>query len=429
MSIEKYFCPSPWLHMRIRANGEMRYCRWSQPDKDHVAANIRDVDPETFFQEHMSPIRQTMLRGEKYPACEDCIVMEQYGKVSGREKQMIKVGIDPDQFKQSFSTNTYVSKFRQSAENNGRTDLLPVDWQIDLGSLCNSACVFCTEKSSSRLRAELFKLGIIDKGKVNDWSGDPALVKKFVNVLANTPRLHYLHFIGGETLMNNGFKIILQELVARGINTECTIGFTTNLTIWDEEINDLLEKFKEVQVGVSIETLTEVNDYLRWPIKINDAKQMLEKYVQLAKSNNWYLTVRTTPTVFSVSRMVSLYEYCAKNKINIESCNFLDKPEFMRPSVLPDNIKQDTVQDLKDFVNRHGSTSKEKNYNSRDRSDTLNVLLTDAEAWITYLSGTTDESYRVNDLVQYIKKLESSRQNKILKYLPEYENFLRSAGY
>ena len=127
--------------------------------------------------------------------------------------------------------------------------------------------------------------------------------------------------------------------------------------------------------------------------------------------------------------MVSLYEYCAENNINIESCNFLDKPEFMRPSVLPDNIKQDTVQDLKNFVNKHVSISKEKNYNSRDRSDTLNVLLTDAEAWITYLSGTTDESYRVDDLVQYIKKLESSRQNKILKYLPEYEDFLRSAGY
>ena len=62
-----------------------------------------DIDPKTFFQRHMSPIRQTMLRGEKYPACEDCIVMEQYGKVSGREKQMIKVGIDPDRFRQSFS--------------------------------------------------------------------------------------------------------------------------------------------------------------------------------------------------------------------------------------------------------------------------------------------------------------------------------------
>ena len=415
--------------MRIRSNGEMRYCRWSQPHKDDVSANIRDIDPKTFFQRHMSPIRQTMLRGEKYPACEDCIVMEQYGKVSGREKQMIKVGIDPDRFRQSFSTNTYVSKFRESAEDEGHTDLLPVDWQIDLGSLCNSACIFCTENSSSRLRAELHKLGIIDKGKVSDWSEDPALVKKFTDVLANTPRLHYLHFIGGETLMNKGFKIILNELVAKGINSECTIGFTTNLTIWDEEINGLLRKFKEVQVGVSIETLSEVNDYLRWPSKINDAKQMLDKYVALAKANDWYLTVRTTPTVFSVSKMISLYEYCAEKKINIESCNFLDKPEFMRPSVLPDDIKQHAVQELKDFVDTHGNVDEEKNYNSRDRSDTLNVLLTDAKAWITYLSETKSESHRATDLVQYIKKLESSRHNKVLEYLPEYENFLRSAGY
>jgi len=416
--------------MTIKANGDMRFCRWAQRDKDHTSVNIRDVDPDTFFREHMSPIRQTMMRGEKYPGCDDCIVMEQYGKVSGRQKQMIKVGIDPDRFTQSFRTNTHVSEFRQSAKNNGTTDLLPVDWQVDLGSLCNSGCVFCSERSSSRLRAELFKLGMIDKGRVNDdWTGDPLAIKKFTDVLAKTPRLHYIHFIGGETLMNKGFKIILQELVDKGINTECTIGFTTNLTIWDEGINSLLKKFKEVQVGVSIESLSEVNDYLRWPSKIAEVKPMLERYVTLSKDNDWCLTVRNTPTVFSVSKMSSLYEFCADNKINIESCNFLNKPEFMRTSVLPASIKQVAVKSLKHFIEKHGGASEDKNYNSRDRSDTLNVLLTDAESWVKYLEEAPDESYRANDLVNYIKKLESSRQNNILEYLPEYENFLRSAGY
>ena len=417
------------MHMRLRANGDMRYCRWAQPEKDTVSANIRDVDPETFFQKHLAPIRETMLRGEKVPGCENCFVMEQFGKISGRQKQMIKVGIDPDNIKQSFSTNTFIDKFRQSAESKGQTDLLPIDWQIDLGSLCNSACIFCTEKSSSRLRAELFKLGIIDKGTVTDWSSDPQLIKKFTDILAKTPRLHYLHFIGGETLMNKGFKTMLRELIKNNIQKECTIGFTTNLTIWDEEINSLLEQFKEVQVGVSIETLSSINDYLRWPSQIGDTKEMLQKYVEVSNKNNWYLTVRTTPTVFSVSRMTSLYEFCVQNNINIESCNFLDKPEFMRPSVLPEDLKQEAKEKLQEFVGQYTTEDVVKNYNSRDRSDTLNVLLTDAKSWITYLSEAEDESYRAKDLVEYLKKLESSRQNKILEYLPDYEEFLRSAGY
>jgi len=417
------------MHMRIRSSGEMRYCRWSQRHKDHVAANIRDVDPDTFFNEHMAPIRETMLRGEEYPACADCVIMEQFGKISGRQKQMIKVGIDPDNFEQSFGTNTYAEEMKKSAQRQGRTSLLPIDWQIDLGSLCNSACVFCTEKSSSRLRTELHKLGLIDKGKVSDWTDDPALIKKFTRVLAKTPRLHYLHFIGGETLMNKGFRIMLRELIDNNLHHGCTIGFTTNLTIWDDEINSLLCEFRNVQVGVSIESLSEVNDYLRWPSKIGEVKHMLERYVKLAKDNDWYLTVRNTPTVFSVSKMVPLYEFCVENQVNIESCNFLDKPEFMRPSVLPAPLKNEARERLLRFVSRHGPEVAPPNYNSRDRSDTLNVLLTDARSWVNYLEEAQDESYRASDLVEYIKKLESSRQNKILDYLPEYEDFLRSAGY
>lgn len=229
--------------------------------------------------------------------------------------------------------------------------------------------------------------------------------------------------------MNKGFKTMLHELIKNNIQKECTIGFTTNLTIWDEEINSLLEQFKEVHVGVSIETLSSINDYLRWPSQIGDTTETLQKYVEISNNNNWYLTVRTTPTVFSVSRMTSLYEFCVQNNINIESCNFLDKPEFMRPSVLPRDLKQEAKEKLQQFVGQYTTEDIVKNYNSRDRSDTLNVLLTDAKAWITYLSEAEDESYRAKDLVEYLKKLESSRHNKILEYLPDYEEFLRSAGY
>jgi len=429
MTFETNFCPSPWLHMRIKSSGEMRYCRWTQRHKDNLSANIADMDPETFFKEHMAPIRETMLQGEDYPACADCRIMEQHGKVSGRQKQMIKVGIDPDNFEQSFGTSTYVDKFKQSANNNGKTDILPVDWQIDLGSLCNSACVFCTPTNSSRLRAELHKLGLVDKARVTEWTDDPVLVKKFADMLAKTPRLHYLHFIGGETMMNKAFETILRALVSENIHTKCSIGFTTNLTIWDEGINSLLCKFKDVHAGLSIETMSELNDYLRWPSKIENVKTILDKYVELGKENNWHVTVRNAPTVFSISDMVPLYQHCVDNEIDIESCNFMDKPEFMRPSVLPGPLRKEAKEKLLTFVSQYGGASRVRNYNVRDRSDTLNVLMTDAQSWINYLDNAQDESYRATDLVHYITKLESSRHNNILEYLPEYENFLRSAGY
>ena len=46
-----------------------------------------------------------------------------------------------------------------------------------------------------------------------------------------------------------------------------------------------------------------------------------------------------------------------------------------------------------------------------------------------YLKNAPDNSHRLTDLVQYLLKLESGRQNKIIDYIPNYEELLRSAGY
>ena len=50
-------------------------------------------------------------------------------------------------------------------------------------------------------------------------------------------------------------------------------------------------------------------------------------------------------------------------------------------------------------------------------------------SYVDYLQTCPDESNSWSELVSYLKKLESSRNNTILNYAPEYEKLLRSAGY
>ena len=182
MEFQNNFCPSPWFHAKILANGDFIYCRWSNITLDgHVPHNIKDITPDGFFQMHMQELRRTMLEGDRPVACADCHIMEKYGKISGRQKQMIKVGIDPERVGPSFSTSTFIEQFKYSAEYEGYTRLLPVDWQIDLGNYCNSACLFCTPSNSSRLRTQFHKLGMVDSPTQFNWSDDPDLLKKFMN--------------------------------------------------------------------------------------------------------------------------------------------------------------------------------------------------------------------------------------------------------
>ena len=79
-------------------------------------------------------------------------------------------------------------KFKQSMDN-GYTDLLPIDWQIDLGNQCNGRCVYCTPYYSSSLANEFKKIGLIKEVPPKAWTENEEAVDRFVDILKNTPKL------------------------------------------------------------------------------------------------------------------------------------------------------------------------------------------------------------------------------------------------
>jgi hypothetical protein len=67
--------------------------------------------------------------------------------------------------------------------------------------------------------------------------------------------------------------------------------------------------------------------------------------------------------------------------------------------------------------------------NTRDPNLAQQQIVQDAQSYLNYLESAEDESSRLPDLVAYLKRLEASRGNSVLTYLPQYENLFRSAGY
>jgi hypothetical protein len=237
-----------------------------------------------------------------------------------------------------------------------------------------------------------------------------------------------LHFIGGETLITPAFKIILEALVRAGLNSTATIGFTTNLITWDQEVVDLLTQFSGVNLGMSVEAFTYVNDYVRWPSALPKIYQTLDSWLEVAKQHNWLLQFRTTPTVLSVGHLLSVYDYAYTHGIAVESCNFLDRPEFMRPSVLPLEYREQVIAQFEQWIaNRDAGTSVVLNI--RDPNQAHVQMVQDLQSYVNYLKNAPDESYRLPELITFLKRLESGRGNSIITYLPEYEELFRSAGY
>jgi len=423
MSFEQTFCSSPWFHMRINNVGDYEYCRWAIKTERVTDVNISDVSPDEYFQQHMSTVRDNILSGKSLPGCADCYKMDQHNKVSGRQKQLLKVGIQTDNFTKTALSSSWVDTFADS-----HIELLPQDWQIDLGNYCNSACVFCSPHSSSKLASEFKKLKIIDKLPPNSWCNNPAKLEQFVNVLKKSPTVKYLHFIGGETLITPAFKTILDALIDSGLNQMISIGFTTNLTTWDNSICNLLTKFQQVNVGLSIECFDDVNDYVRWPSDINAIKKIIYNWIKLAKQYQWLTQFRITPTILTVGRLLSVYDYAWNNNVAVESCNFLENPKFLRISVLPKLYRQPIVDEIKLWLSKH-PISQTQIVNIRNSNFAKNQTVQDLTSYVNYLENEIDESHLLLDCVKYIKLLESSRKNSVLDYLPEYEQLFRSAGY
>ena len=421
MSLEKKFCSSPWFHMRITNNGGMAYCRWA--DKINTQANIRDVTPAEFFQQNMSEVRRSMLEGQAPAGCDECHQMESHHKISGRQKQLLKVGVRLENFEKTLASSPWLSTFASPEFTQ-----LPQDWQIDLGNYCNSGCVFCGPEASSRLATEWKKIGFIDQLPLPSWTTDQALVKKFVDTLAQSKHIQYLHFIGGETLITPAFKQILKVLIEHGINRTATIGFTTNLYSWDDEVVELLTHFDGINLGLSIEAFDPVNDYARWPSTLPAVCKILDQWRELASKHQWLLQFRTTPTVLTVGKLLSVYEYAWDKNITVESCNFLTQPEIMQPSLLPMSYRKTIIGELTQWINDHSNNS-ETIVNLRDPNLARQQMVQDLQSYVNYLTNEPDNSHLLPELVVFLKKIELSRGNSILSYLPEYEELFRTAGY
>jgi hypothetical protein len=179
---------------------------------------------------------------------------------------------------------------------------------------------------------------------------------------------------------------------------------------------------------MSVETFDTVNDYVRWPSEISKVIEIRDRWVQLGRQQNWLMQLRVTPTMLTISRLLTVYKYAHQQNISVESCNFLQRPEYLRPSVLPMTVRQDCVDQLQDWI-QNFATYETTVINTRDPDHAQQQISQDLQSYVNYLKHEPDESFRLPEAVTFLKKLEANRNNTVLDYLPEYEQLFRSAGY
>ena len=434
---EKTFCSSPWFHVRLTYDGSYESCRWAKnPKQQH---QFQDTTIMQYYNsDQMKSLRQELLSGDSPDLCTSCYYEESFGKLNGRKRQLNKSAIDANNFALTLRSSPHYKNFEYSYLNNGTADLAPVDLQIELGNTCNSACIMCGPEASSRLEKDYNTLHNINaklfaKPNVSTaWTRDKSLVDRFVEELLAIPNIRYIHFLGGETLYEESFYTICEALIKHNRAQDIIVGTTTNGTIYNERVQNLIGNFKQFHLGISIESVTELNDYIRWPGKVKNILPNIHKFLNLRQSSGGlYVSLRITPTVFSIYEIDQLFEFMIANNVIAESCNILYDPACLRVELLPEDIRAEIKQKLAKLIHNYNLNYSEiVNVRRADQIDQVvaNVIL-DYYKFISNYQIPTDAEQSRLDLVHFVKSFEKIRGNSIVDHLPRYEKFLRHYGY
>ena len=438
-SLRDNFCSSPWFHIRIDPQGNYLPCRWSSTH-DISLHNIENTSIAEYMNSPtMNSMRQSMLDGQGSAICNACYYEDSNNKISGRRKQLLKSAITVDNFEKSFCSSPHWYLFEYSAEHQGQTNYYPVDLQIDLGNTCNSACIMCIPTYSSRLAVDYIKLNQIEPElfpkypAIKNWADDDILVDKFVKEISKKPNIKYIHFLGGETLYLKSFYTICDKLIQSGYSKNVSIGTTTNCTIYTPKLENIIRQFKHVHLGLSIESAHTINDYLRWPSDINEVLFNIKKFLDLRKQTDLHLSLRITPTVLSIYHIDTVFKFMLDNNITAESCNILHDPSCLRIELLPRSLADQILIKINKIIDDYGLVPNNDVILNRRRDDLIapviqEIIFEYQHLLKTYQAPTNVETERSN-LVKWIKAFETLRDNNILNYLPEYEEFLRSYNY
>lgn len=233
----KSICTLPWTGFELEPNGNVQNCIIS---KDKLG-NINDTNIKDILQgEKNTELKQSMLKDQKPPNCEGCYLQEKnrsnLSSISSRLYYLREIGAKTD------------INFYDNVKNFG---LKHVD--LRWTNSCNQACVYCSADYSSKWAQEL-KVKVKSNKKARDD------VRAFV--FENIAELKNIYLAGGEPMLikeNYEFLKLLREK-----NPACSIRVNTNLSTTQTGIFELLCCFENVHWTVSIETIENEYEYIRY---------------------------------------------------------------------------------------------------------------------------------------------------------------------
>jgi len=423
MSNNKIFCNVPWTNTHVYWNGQYGMCCAESHPPANRTYNLKFHSvTEWYNSKPMTDFRQRMLGDDPLSECSTCYRDEKYGQESKRIRENFKTAIFTEQaFDRSYQESEWNKHFTPT------TTQQPRDWHVDFGNECNLACKMCFPGASSRIAQQYVKWGILESTPTN-WTADPVQWKSFIDSVDSTKEIHRIHVMGGEPMINKRYVEFVQHLVDQG-RTDISMSFVSNGTLINHELINLLKKFKEVNIEISLESINDNNHYIR---QGSNTAQVIDSVRWLGMNTFFQVVMRSVPQLLSVNNYDQYIQWAFDRKLSIQSIP-LQRPAYMAINVLPWDIRAGLVEQyvrVKQYI--ESKTDGIKTIaTGRDTSRLGAQLIRECDMIVSQLQAPAPSNVQAlrSTLVEWLLRWDKIYDLDAREYYPEYTTFLEQHGY
>jgi len=411
----KYFCSHLFTALSFDQRGQVRVCcnNYETPkDENGFPILVTDEDfsmVKSLNSDVHTRIRKNILADKQDPGCIRCWQTEDNGAESYRTiwNNSLATGFAEEMMVESMDSDGYIG------------DPYVTFLDFTMGNKCNLICRMCNidnsnlwEKESKLLYKDKFKAPETNISVDERFLSDEFFEKNFMN-------LKKVNFLGGEPLIIKEHTDFLKQCIKHDIAKNMILFYTTNLTVLKDELFDLWSQFKHVYLGVSIDGYGEVDDYIRYPSKWAKLEKNIKKISEWKKKLNMDLQIHATFQALNILNYDKLLEWVFSlgdlGFWKIPFSNWVTYPNWYDCRVLSKDLKDVAIERINKFID-----SKKDIEWDIGEEQWLGILKSN----LVTLKEELDDDEAILKFKVYTKKLDRSRKQHIVNYIPELEKFI-----
>lgn len=340
----KSFCVLPFIHLATHPIGTVTPCCITDMENDMSTSkkdgfNLflnKDSLESIANSKNFKELRRKMLNNEFPSECKTCYFYEKNKIYSKRMESNFK-------FKHLIDESIINTNSDGSIKN--------LDYryiELRLGTVCNLKCVTCNPFSSNRWNEDVksFKDTEFEKNYFKcdirtEWYRD----KKFYDELYDkSPNLEEVWINGGEPTLIREHGYFLQKLIDNNKSNKIDLHYSINMTSVPDELIEIWKKFKNVRLHLSIDDLGKRNDYIRYGSEWDKIFKNFEKIIQY--KDIFRIEVCQTVSCLNVFNIDNFKNFFNKYDVIIAH-NYVHHPTFQHVSILPKELKDQIINDIK----------------------------------------------------------------------------------